>query len=101
MADRDSQRARELMDVPPKRADPSTWPAGVRTIGLEELDALGVDKADHLYWHGKPIEIRQRLELRWIELILLLFATIGALLQGVAAMFPFIPNAINAWWAKL
>ena len=48
-----------------------------------------------LYWHGKPVQIRQIFELRWYELGLATLATIGTVMQGVAAMFPMVPDIVK------
>jgi len=85
------QREEELRRIPPRTADPSLWPKGVRPIGVDEMDALGVDAQGMLYWHGKAIAIR-RIELGTIELWLAVGATLGTLLSGLAAMFPILPS---------
>ena len=61
----------------------------MRTIGLDEMNALGVDAGGTLYWHGKSVAIT-RLETfeRWIVAI----AAFGTLLSGLAAMFPQLPE---------
>ena len=85
---------RRLEEIPPKKIDRSTWPKGVRGLSLDEMAGMGVDKDAMIYWHGEPVQIRQTLQLRTLELSLLAVAAIGAALQGVAAMFPFIPKMI-------
>lgn len=37
----------------------------VRTIAINELDKLGVDDDNRLYWDGKPIVVEERLRLQW------------------------------------
>jgi hypothetical protein len=90
------ERQRDLEDVPPKRADKSTWPDGIRGISLDEMDALGVDKKGLLYWHGKPIEIRKTVELRKWEFALALMVAVGTIVQATTSLFPFIP----AWLSR-
>ncbi len=80
-------RAEELQQIPPRNSRPEEWPQGVRTIGLDEMDALGVDASGTLYWHGKSVAIK-RIELRKVELVLATIAAIGTLMSGLAAMFP-------------
>lgn len=84
-------REEELRSVPPRQADRSTWPKNVRPVGLDEMDALGVDENGQLYWHGKSVVIR-KIELRSWELWLAAMATVGTLLSGLAAMFPRLPT---------
>jgi hypothetical protein len=85
------KREAELKEVPPHSARPEDWPKGVRTIGLDEMNALGVDASGTLYWHGKSVAIR-RLELRSAELFLATIAALGTLISGLAAMFPQLPR---------
>jgi len=51
-------RDEELKAVPLWKADKQKWPPGVRTIGQDEMDCLGIDRAGDLYWDGRPIEVR-------------------------------------------
>lgn len=57
------QREQELARVPFQPVDRSTWPPHVRGIGIDELDAFGIDAERQLYWHGKPIEVRKSVQL--------------------------------------
>ena len=91
----DAEWQRRLNEVPSRKVDRTTWPSNVRGLSFDEMDAFGVDANGLVYWHGKPLQIRQKFELRRLELYLLAGATAGTLLQGVAAMFPFIPTAIS------
>lgn len=56
-------REEEIAEIPLRTADASKWPPGVRSIGIKEADAFGVDKEGTLYWHGKPVEIKRPLVL--------------------------------------
>jgi hypothetical protein len=92
MSDYDwAQRQAELNAIPPKKTNFSEWPKGVRAIGVDEMDALGVDAQGMIYWHGRPIALR-RIELRGWEFWFALLATVGAFLSGIAAMFPALPR---------
>ena len=84
-------RQEELSAIPPRNARPEDWPKGVRMIGLDEMDALGVDANGALYWHGKSVAVR-RIELRSMELVLATIATVGTLMSGLAALFPQLPK---------
>jgi hypothetical protein len=87
-----NDREQELRDIPVRPIDKSTWPPGVRSVGLDEQDALGVDAKGELYWHGKHVEIPRPLDLTRrqeavavIVAIATVFAAIGAVAQGFAA----------------
>ena len=45
-----NERKRELELAPLRKADPSTWPKGVRPISIDEVDGIGVDSRGDLYW---------------------------------------------------
>jgi hypothetical protein len=86
---------RKLEEIPMRKAQPESWPSHVRQLSIDEMDGMGVDQDANIYWHGKLIEVRKRVQLRTLELSLLAAATAGAVLQGIAAMFPFVPRAIE------
>jgi len=73
-------------------ADTSQWPAGIRQISVKQMGYMGVDDAGTLYWDGKPIEVRKRLDLtrgeRVFAVLVGLFTiagSVGAVAQGWAA----------------
>ena len=47
-----------MREVPLWKANKGAWPPGVRPIGMDEADCLGVDRRGNLYWDGKPVEVR-------------------------------------------
>lgn len=77
----------------PDDATPPHWPRGVRLISIDAFGRMGVDEnTGELYWDGKPVEMRRRLDLtrseRWFALIVGAFTilgSIGAVAQGWAA----------------
>jgi len=58
------RRAEEISRTRLRKARPEDWPPGVRSIAMDEVDALGVDADGALYWDGKSIAIT-RIELRY------------------------------------
>lgn len=86
---------RRLKEIPPKKAERATWASHIRGLSIDEMNGFGVDKPGNIYWHGYPIQVRRKIELRWYELVLATLATTGALMQGIAAMFPMVPEAIK------
>jgi hypothetical protein len=88
-------------------ADPSTWPAGIRKLAAEELDALGIDVNRRLYWHGKPV-LSPTLVLTTAQKVWAIVLTVGALLaflstfaQGWVAAFTWMCQVgwIHTWCA--
>lgn len=75
-------REDDFKAVPFRKADASTWPAGVRGIGQDELDALGVDANAQLYWHGKLVEIRR-------PVVLSMWQKMGAIAVAAATVGMF------------
>jgi len=65
--------------------DPASdgWPPDVTPISVEELDRLGLNEKNQLFWDGKRIEVRNRLDLTRLQkmfaIIVSVFAVLGAL----------------------
>lgn len=38
--------------------NPGDWPPEVRRIGVEDLERLGIDASNRLYWDGKRVEVQ-------------------------------------------
>ena len=71
----------ELKEVPLWKANKATWPPGVRTVGLDEADCLGIDRRGNLYWDGKEVEVRHFSLTRrqaFIAVVVAVSAVIGA-----------------------
>jgi hypothetical protein len=84
-------RQEELAETPLVEARPENWPNGVRPIAINEMQALGIDAAGNLYWHGKSVAIR-KIQLRPIELIIAGLATAATLIQALVALVPALPR---------
>lgn len=39
--------------------------SNVRPVSLEQLDKLGVDEDNRLYWNGQPVILEEKLTLQW------------------------------------
>ena len=79
----------ELAEVPLWKATKQAWPRGVRPIGPNELDCLGIDRRGNIYWDGRPIEGQHFLLTRgqkfWAVLVALaaIAGGIGSCAQGI------------------
>ena len=74
------------------RADQSTWPEHVHMITFDDLDGLGIDDERQLYWHGKPIEVRKRLQLTAAERWFAIVGVLAAVVVAVAAVVNVYPT---------
>ncbi|WP_297812872.1 hypothetical protein [uncultured Methylophaga sp.] len=44
----------------------------IKSITIDELDHLGIDEDNNLYWHGKPVHIKQKIELEsWLNIAII------------------------------
>ena len=57
MADDDEPHGME--EVPLRRPAVNDWPKGVRKIGMDELDCLGIDRHGGFYWQGKQVNVKR------------------------------------------
>ena len=76
--------------MPLKKFDKKGWPEGVRGVGLDELDALGVNRQGRLYWDGVPVKVSGRLT-KW--------QSAGAVLVTLATVAAAIAEGVQAWYA--
>jgi hypothetical protein len=81
----------DASELPQWRANKAAWEPGVRTVGLEELDCLGIDRKGNLYWDGKPVEVRHVWLTRWQK--------VGAVVIAVSAIVGAIGAATQGWVA--
>jgi hypothetical protein len=61
------------------------WPPGIDRVGVEDLTRLGIDRQDQLYWDGRRIEIRKRLDLTPFQQAAAILVTVFAILGGLGA----------------
>ena len=74
-------------------ASPPNWPQGVDPIGLDDLNRLGIDAENQLYWDGHRIEIRRLFVLTRLQKWFAAGVTIVGLLAGLATIATGINNA--------
>ena len=70
----------------------SHWPDGVTSISYDGIGKLGVDRNQQLYWDGKPVEVKRRLDLTFWQKVLggitalaIVLGGIGGFVQGISA----------------
>lgn len=86
-----TSRDEELRAVPLWTANKQKWPSGVRTIGMDEMDCLGIDRLGGLYWDGHPIEVRR--------FSLTFWQRVGAVMVAGSAFVAAVATAVHAWSA--
>lgn len=59
---------------------------GVHPIGIEDLQRIGINAANELFWDGKRIEIRRPLILSLPQKILAAVVSLCAILGGLGAL---------------
>lgn len=81
------------------------WPEGVQAISWDNIGRLGVGRDGRLYWDGRQVETRRRLDLTfWQKVIAAVsgFAIIaggcGGLVQGIAAGYEL--GCKRTWWTE-
>ena len=74
------------VDAEHAAVDRSSWPAGVEEISLGDMSRFGVDAQKRLYYDGKPVEIRRRLDLSGWEKTFALLVGLFTILGGIGAI---------------
>jgi hypothetical protein len=67
----------------------SGWPQNVKAITMQGLNLLGVDDENRLYWDGRPVEIRRRLDLSFWQ-------KVGAWAAGLGIVIGCVGLGVNA-----
>lgn len=73
--------------------DTSGWPSGVSPISMEELGQLGIDRTNRLFWQGRPVQVRNRLDLTGLQKLLAVIVSICAILGGMGGFITGLNNA--------
>ena len=61
-------------------ADESNGSPNIHPITWDDQNRLGIDECNQLYWNGKQVEIKKRLQLTTFERILAMVGIFGAFL---------------------
>ena len=69
------------------------WPTEVRPIGVEDLERLGLNSENQLFWDGKRIEVRQTLTLTKLQKWLTVIVSVCAILGGLGGFVTGFNNA--------
>jgi hypothetical protein len=69
------------------------WPPGVTPISVEELDKLGLNEKNQLFWDGKRIEVRNRLDLTRLQKMFAIIVSVFAVLGAIGGFVTGINNA--------
>ena len=69
------------------------WPQNVEAIGLEDLQRLGLDRDNQLYWDGRRVEIRRSLHLTGFQKAITAIVTVCAVLGGLGGAVTGLNNA--------
>ncbi len=80
-------------------------PVGVRAISIKGAGLFGIhEKTGSLYFDGKEVAIKKKLELNWYELLLAVMAAPGAFgafvleLGKVAGWWGLVCHQIHEFW---
>jgi hypothetical protein len=70
------------------------WPENVHEINFDELGLLGIHKhTQKLHWDGKEVVTKTVIKLRYVELALAVFVTVGTF-----GMFILALGDTFGWW---
>ncbi len=84
--------AKQTIDIGTE-AETKHWSPHIKRITIAQLDMLGVDDQQNLYWDGKRLKVERRFKLSGLQqvsagliLIATIVAAIGTAFQGWAAV---------------
>jgi hypothetical protein len=65
----------------------------VTPIGVEDLDRLGLNERNQLFWDGRRVEIRNRLDLTGLQRALAIIVSLCAILGALGGFITGFNNA--------
>ncbi|WP_284943767.1 hypothetical protein [Acidisoma cladoniae] len=68
------------------------WPPNVERIGIDDLKRLGINGQQQLFWDGRRIEVRRRLDLTNLEKALATIVTVCAILGALGSFITGFNN---------
>src|ERR1700721_1757781 len=86
----DTKREDELKKIPAQRGPSDLPPGKFRSISMDEIDSLQVDRNGRLYWDGKPVEVSRRLTF---------CQSVGAFLVGTFVVIGSGGSFLQGWRA--
>ena len=84
----DAKREDKLNPAQSGRSD--LPPGKLRSISMDEIDTLQVDRNGRLYWDGKPVEVSRRLTF---------WQSVGAFIVGTFVVIGSVGSFLQGWTA--
>lgn len=91
-----SEAARSVADAPPSEPDsPSPKKSGrnIQPLATADISRLSIDNDGRLYWDGKPVEVRRRIQMSRAQVVgasivagFVVIGAVGAAIQGSLAL---------------
>ena len=72
---------------------PEGWPPDVTPISVEDLDRLGLNRSNQLFWDGKRIEVSNHLDLTRLQKVFAVIVTFFAVLGAIGGFVTGFNNA--------
>jgi hypothetical protein len=76
------------------------WPEDVQSISADDLERLGIDSRDQLFWDGRRVEIRRRLDLTGLQKLVAVLVTVFAVLGGIGGVLSGFTDAAGFLCAR-
>jgi len=72
---------------------PHGWPRDVTPIAIEDLGRLGINSDNLLFWDGRRIEVRNRLDLSRVQKLVAGIVSVFAILGALGGFVTGLNNA--------
>jgi hypothetical protein len=86
----DTKREDELKRIPAQSGRSDLPPGKLRSISMDKIDLLQVDRNGRLYWDGKPVEVSRRLTF---------WQSVGAFMVGTFVVIGSVGSFLQGWTA--
>ncbi len=79
---------------------PPNWPRDVTPISVDDLNRLRLNGQDQLFWDGRRIEIRRKLDLTRAQKVVEVLVAVAAVLGGLGGFFSGVADASDFLCAR-
>ncbi len=64
--------------------------AKIKPVTIGQMEKLGVDENNKLYWNGIPVVIDKTIKLQWLVNVSIFIGAISAFASAMIALFQFM-----------
>ena len=70
----------------------------IRTITMNDLNNLGIDEGNNLYWEGQPLVVRHRMSLPWFVNVAVIVGGLATAIMAAIHVLQYLGIQADPWF---